>query len=247
MKNITCPNCNTAFKIDETSYESIAKQIRDNEFYSEIRQRLDLAAQEKDDALQLQKAELRNLQLEELAKEQREIEALKAQAERAELDKKLSITNATSTLEQQVGELKSKLELQTKEAELEKKNLSEKFQNEIRTKEEMIKMKEEEIERHKDFKARLSTKMIGESLEKHCENEFNRLRSTGFRSSQFEKDNDSSTGSKADYIFKEYDPDGVELISIIFEMKNENDTTATKSKNEDFFKELDKDRNEKKM
>ena len=246
MKNITCPNCNTAFKIDETSYESIAKQIRDNEFYSEIRQRLDLAAQEKDDALQLQKAELRNLQLEELAKEQREIEALKAQAERAELDKKLSITNATSTLEQQVGELKSKLELQTKEAELEEKSLSEKFQNEIRTKEEMIKMKEEEIERHKDFKARLSTKMIGESLEKHCENEFNRLRSTGFRSSQFEKDNDSSTGSKADYIFKEYDPDGVELISIIFEMKNENDTTATKSKNEDFFKELDKDRNEKK-
>jgi len=246
MKNITCPNCNTAFKIDESGYESIAKQVRDNEFQSELRQRLDLAAKEKEDALQLQKSELRSLLLEELAKKEREIEGLKAQNEKAELDKKLSITDATTTLEKQIAELSSKLELQSKEADLEKRTLAEKYQTEIRTREEMIKMKEEEIERHKDLKARLSTKMIGESLEQHCENEFNRLRATGFRSAQFEKDNDSSSGSKADYIFREFGDDGVEMISICFEMKNESDTTATKKKNEDFFKELDKDRKEKK-
>ena len=246
MKNITCPNCNTAFKIDESGYESIAKQVRDNEFQSELRQRLDLAAKEKEDALQLQKSELRTLLLEELAKKEREIEGLKAQNEKAELDKKLSITDATTTLEKQIAELSSKLELQSKEADLEKRILAEKYQTEIRTREEMIKMKEEEIERHKDLKARLSTKMIGESLEQHCENEFNRLRATGFRSAQFEKDNDSSSGSKADYIFREFGDDGVEMISICFEMKNESDTTATKKKNEDFFKELDKDRKEKK-
>jgi len=246
MNNITCPNCNTAFKIDESGYESIAKQVRDNEFQSELRQRLDLAAKEKEDALQLQKSELRTLLLEELAKKEREIEGLKAQNEKAELDKKLSITDATTTLEKQIAELRSKLELQSKEADLEKRTLAEKYQTEIRTREEMIKMKEEEIERHKDLKARLSTKMIGESLEQHCENEFNRLRATGFRSAQFEKDNDSSSGSKADYIFREFGDDGVEMISICFEMKNESDTTATKKKNEDFFKELDKDRKEKK-
>ena len=246
MKNITCPNCNTAFKIDESGYESIAKQVRDNEFQSELRQRLDLAAKEKEDALQLQKSELRSLLLEELAKKEREIEGLKAQNEKAELDKKLSITDATTTLEKQIAELRSKLKLQSKEADLEKRILAEKYQTEIRTREEMIKMKEEEIERHKDLKARLSTKMIGESLEQHCENEFNRLRATGFRSAQFEKDNDSSSGSKADYIFREFGDDGVEMISICFEMKNESDTTATKKKNEDFFKELDKDRKEKK-
>ena len=246
MKNITCPNCNTAFKIDESGYESIAKQVRDNEFHSELRQRLDLAAKEKEDALQLQKSELRSLLLEELAKKEREIEGLKAQNDKAELDKKLSITDATSTLEKEIAELKSKLELQNKEADLEKRTLAEKYQTEIRTREEIIKMKEEEIERHKDLKARLSTKMVGESLEQHCENEFNRLRATGFRSAQFEKDNDSSSGSKADYIFREFGADGVEMISICFEMKNESDTTATKKKNEDFFKELDKDRKEKK-
>jgi len=246
MKNITCPNCKTAFKIDESNYESIAKQVRDTEFNFELNQRLDLAAKEKEDALQLQKSELKGLLLEELSKKEREIEKLKAQNDKAELDKKLSITDATSTLEKQIAELNSKLELQSKEADLEKRTLAEKYQTEIRTREEMIKMKEEEIERHKDLKARLSTKMIGESLEQHCENEFNRLRATGFRSAQFEKDNDSSSGSKADYIFREFGDDGVEMISICFEMKNESDTTATKKKNEDFFKELDKDRKEKK-
>jgi len=209
-------------------------------------QRLELAAKEKENALQLQKSELRSLLVEELAKKEKEIEGLKAQNEKAELDKKLSITDATSTLEKQIAELKSQLELQSKEADLEKRTLAEKYQTEIQTREEMIKMKEEEIERHKDLKARLSTKMIGESLEQHCENEFNRLRATGFRSAHFEKDNDSSSGSKADYIFRELGEDGVEIISICFEMKNESDTTATKKKNEDFFKELDKDRKEKK-
>ena len=246
MKNITCPNCNTAFKIDESNYESIAKQVRDTEFHSELSQRLDLAAKEKENALQLQKSELKGLLLEELSKKEREIERLKAQNDKAELDKKLSITDATSTLEKQIAELKSKLELQSKEADLEKKTLAEKHQFEIRTREEMIKMKEEEIERHKDFKARLSTKMLGESLEQHCENEFNRLRATGFRSAQFGKDNDASSGSKADYIFRDFGSDGIEIISICFEMKNENDTTLKKQKNKDFLEELDKDRKEKK-
>jgi len=246
MKNITCPNCKTAFKIDESNYESIAKQVRDTEFNSELNQRLDLAAKEKEDALQLQKSELKSLLLEELSKKEREIEKLKAQNDKAELDKKLSITDATSTLEKQIAELNSKLELQSKEADLEKKTLAERHQVEIRTREEMIKMKEEEIERHKDFKARLSTKMVGESLEQHCENEFNRLRATGFRSAHFEKDNDASSGSKADYIFRDFGPDGIETISICFEMKNENDTTLKKQKNKDFLEELDKDRKEKK-
>ncbi len=246
MKNITCPNCKTAFKIDESNYESIAKQVRDTEFNFELNQRLDLAAKEKEDALQLQKSELKGLLLEELSKKEREIEKLKAQNDKAELDKKLSITDATSTLEKQIAELNSKLELQSKEADLEKKTLAEKHQVEIRTREEMIKMKEEEIERHKDFKARLSTKMVGESLEQHCENEFNRLRATGFRSAHFEKDNDASSGSKADYIFRDFGPDGIETISICFEMKNENDTTLKKQKNKDFLEELDKDRKEKK-
>jgi hypothetical protein len=246
MKNITCPNCNTAFKIDESNYQSIAKQVRDTEFHSELSQRLDLAAKEKENALQLQKSELKGLLLEELSKKEREIERLKAQKDKAELDKKLSITDATSTLEKQIAELKSKLELQSKEADLEKKTLAEKHQFEIRTREEMIKMKEEEIERHKDFKARLSTKMLGESLEQHCENEFNRLRATGFRSAQFGKDNDASSGSKADYIFRDFGSDGIEIISICFEMKNENDTTLKKQKNKDFLEELDKDRKEKK-
>jgi len=246
MKNITCPNCKTAFKIDESNYESIAKQVRDTEFNFELNQRLDLAAKEKEDALQLQKSELKSLLLEELSKKEREIEKLKAQNDKAELDKKLSITDATSTLEKQIAELNSKLELQSKEADLEKKTLAERHQVEIRTREEMIKMKEEEIERHKDFKARLSTKMVGESLEQHCENEFNRLRATGFRSAHFEKDNDASSGSKADYIFRDFGPDGIETISICFEMKNENDTTLKKQKNKDFLEELDKDRKEKK-
>ena len=246
MKNITCPNCKTAFKIDESNYESIAKQVRDTEFNFELNQRLDLAAKEKEDALQLQKSELKGLLLEELSKKEREIEKLKAQNDKAELDKKLSITDATSTLEKQIAELNSKLELQSKEADLEKKTLAERHQVEIRTREEMIKMKEEEIERHKDFKARLSTKMVGESLEQHCENEFNRLRATGFRSAHFEKDNDASSGSKADYIFRDFGPDGIETISICFEMKNENDTTLKKQKNKDFLEELDKDRKEKK-
>ena len=246
MKNITCPNCKTAFKIDESNYESIAKQVRDTEFNFELNQRLDLAAKEKEDALQLQKSELKGLLLEELSKKEREIEKLKAQNDKAELDKKLSITDATSTLEKQIAELNSKLELQSKEADLEKKTLAERHQVEIRTREEMIKMKEEEIERHKDFKARLSTKMVGESLEQHCENEFNRLRATGFRSAHFGKDNDASSGSKADYIFRDFGPDGIETISICFEMKNENDTTLKKQKNKDFLEELDKDRKEKK-
>jgi hypothetical protein len=245
MNNITCPNCKTAFNIDESGYDSIAKQVRDNEFHTELQQRLSLAAKEKEDALNLQKSELKSFLIEELAKKEREIEALKARNDKAELEKKLTVNDATSKLEKQVAELQNKIELQSRQTELEKKNLVEKHQSEIRTREEMIKIKEEEIERHKDLKARLSTKMVGESLELHCENEFNRLRATGFRSAQFEKDNDSSSGSKADYIFKEFGENGVELISICFEMKNESDTTTTKKKNEDFFKELDKDRKEK--
>ncbi|OTO21442.1 hypothetical protein A5875_002823 [Enterococcus sp. 3H8_DIV0648] len=154
-------------------------------------------------------------------------------------DNKLKLTEANSEKEKEIAELKSKLQMQEKEVELEKNSIKEKYESEI-------KQKDETIVFYKDFKAKQSTKMVGESLEQHCEIEFNRLRMTAFKNAEFGKDNDAKTGSKGDYIYREYDDNGTEIISIMFEMKNEDDETATKKKNENFFKELDKDRNEKK-
>lgn len=180
------------------------------------------------------------------AEKTNELTQLKAQLDNAEVAKKLAITEAVQKIEKERDNLLN--EVKTKE--LEKQNLEstlvQEYTAKLQSKEEIIKYKEEEIARVKDMKAKLSTKMIAETLEQHCETEFNKLRATAFQNAYFEKDNDARSGSKGDFIYKETDEAGNEIISIMFEMKNEGDETATKKKNEDFFKELDKDRNEKK-
>lgn len=169
----------------------------------------------------------------------KEIARLTALLEQNKVEKELAVKEAVSELEKQRDKLSSELELQKQNQELKEQSIKRDYENQLKGKDEII-------DYYKDFKARQSTKMIGESLEQHCETEFNRLRATGFKNAYFEKDNDARSGSKGDYIYRESDENGVEIISIMFEMKNEMDTTATKHKNEDFFKELDKDRNEKK-
>ncbi len=245
MPEIKCPNCEKVFTVDESGYAQILKQVRDAEFEKEIKQREDadlkMARLEQErthqDALAKKEAAL--------AEKDRQIEQLKAQLEKADTEKELAVTKATQEKERELSEkeneivkLKGDIDLQKKEDELEKNNLIEVHKGEI-------KLRDEEIERLKDFKAKLSTKMVGESLEQHCLNQFNQLRMTAFPNAEFGKDNDASSGSKGDFIYRE-SSEGVEFISIMFEMKNEMDTTSTKHKNEDFFKELDKDRREKK-
>lgn len=171
---------------------------------------------------------------------------MKAKLDNAELEKKLSVTEAIQKIEKQRDDLANNLNNKEIEKQLLEKSLNEKFAIELKTKDDIIKLKDEEITFRKDMKLKLSTKMIGETLEQHCENEFNKLRATAFQNAYFEKDNDSKSGSKGDFIYRETDDMGNEIISIMFEMKNEGDETATKKKNEDFFKELDKDRTEKK-
>lgn len=268
MNDIICPNCKTAFKVDEAGFASILKQVRDRQFEEEIQKRLNLAAQEKDSAVKLAEASIKNSLQEQLAakdrqllelKAQKEVElsqkisqkdtellALKARLDAIDLEKKLAITEATQKIEKQRDELMNALRMKETEQQLLEKSLQEKFASELRTKEDIIKLKDEEIALRKDMKLKLSTKMIGETLEQHCETEFNKLRATAFQNAYFEKDNDARSGSKGDFIYRETDDAGNEIISIMFEMKNEGDETATKKKNEDFFKELDKDRNEKK-
>ena len=164
----------------------------------------------------------------------------------AEQEKRQAVLEATRTIEKERDGLLNQLSNKEVERQLQEKSIQEQFNQKLLTKEETIKMKDDEIARLKDFKQKLSTKMVGESLEQHCEVEFNKLRATGFQNVYFEKDNDASSGSKGDFIYRENDQNGNEILSIMFEMKNEGDETATKKKNEDFFKELDKDRNEKK-
>lgn len=239
MHEISCPHCHKAFQIDEAGYADIAKQVRDREFEKQLNERLELAAREKESALALLKEKTMNeMRSAAIAKDQA-IQALEAKLKERELSEKLAVSEAVKAMEKERDELKNGLEKAKLEKDLEKNKLKEIY--EIK-----IKDREEQIERLRDMKAKLSTKMLGETLEQHCENEFNRIRATAFQNAYFEKDNDASTGSKGDFIFKDLDPIGNEIVSIMFEMKNESDTTATKKKNEDFFKELDKDRNEKK-
>lgn len=279
MNEIICPHCHKAFKVDEAGYADILKQVRDHQFEEELQNRLNLAEKEKESAVKLAEATIKNALQEQLAKKEAEVvrlkseaaaelaqklaqkEAevaqlkaektneltqLKAQLDNAEVAKKLAITEAVQKIEKERDNLLN--EVKTKELEKEniKNSLKQQFQTELQGKEAIIKYKDEEIARVKDMKAKLSTKMIGETLEQHCETEFNKLRATAFQNAYFEKDNDARSGSKGDFIYKETDEAGNEIISIMFEMKNEGDETATKKKNEDFFKELDKDRNEKK-
>ena len=267
---LKCPNCGTVFQIDEQDYESIVKQIRDKEFEKEINLRDAQYKNDKEQALKLAEAKAEKDLADELNKKELEIASLKSELKLKEtetenrLEKKYSEELNRKVVE--ITELKNEIKLKDTEKELALKDIVnekdkeidslntklESNKNEFLVKEqslkdkyeEKIKDKDEQIAYYKDFKARQSTKMIGESLEQHCNNEFNKLRPL-FKNVYFEKDNDARTGSKGDFIFRETDDDGTEIISIMFEMKNEADETATKHKNEDFFKELDKDRKEK--
>ena len=183
---------------------------------------------------------------ERLARKEAEMAEMKAKIDNAEIEKKLLVTEAIQKIEKERDDLLNSLKNKETETQLLEKSLNEKFNDQLKTKDEIIKLKDEEILMRKEMKLKLSTKMLGETLEQHCETEFNKLRSTAFQKSFFEKDNDARSGSKGDYIYRESDDVGNEIISIMFEMKNEGDETATKKRNEDFFKELDKDRNEKK-
>ncbi len=183
---------------------------------------------------------------EKMARKEAEIFEMRSRIDQAEIEKKLSVTEAIKDIEKERDGLKSSLVIKENEAQLRENSLREKFSVELKTKDDIIRLKDEEITLRKDMKLKLSTKMIGETLEQHCESEFNKLRATAFQRAYFEKDNDSRSGSKGDFIYREGDENGNEIISIMFEMKNEGDETATKKKNEDFFKELDKDRTEKK-
>lgn len=267
MNDIICPNCQKVFKVDEAGFADILKQVRDHQFEEEIQKRLNLAEIEKENAVKLAEANLKNLLqsdlakknieitelkakyelelAEKLAKKETDIAELKSKIDKAEINKTLTVTEAVNKIEKERDVLVNDLKNKETEKQLLEKSLNEKFYAELKTKEDIIKMKDEEIALRKDMKLKLSTKMIGETLEQHCETEFNKLRATAFQQAYFEKDNDSKSGSKGDFIYKETDEAGNEIISIMFEMKNEGDETATKKKNEDFLKELDKDRTEK--
>lgn len=246
MDDIICPNCKKVFKVDGAGYANILKQVRDHVFDKELHERLMLAEKEKENAIKLAKADVEKQMQINITKKDAEISDMKSKIDKAEVDKKLSVTEAVRKVEKERDNLAGELKIKETEKQLLEKSLNEKFAAELKTKDNVIKMKDEEIALRKDLKIKLSTKMIGETLEQHCEIEFNKLRSTAFQKAYFEKDNDSSSGSKGDYIYREKDENGTEIISIMFEMKNEGDETSTKHKNEDFLSELDKDRTEKK-
>jgi hypothetical protein len=307
MHEINCPHCGKAFKIDEAGYADILKQVRDDDFNQQLHDRLELAEQDKRNAVELattkvasdlqksaaaKDAEIQGLratldasevarklavaqalstvekerdalanQLEQArlaqqtasklaeamlvnelqkaaATKDTEIQGLKARLDATTVAQKLAITQAVSPVERERDELKGGLERAKLEKQLAEKALADKYETQIKD-------RDDAIERLRDMKARLSTKMVGETLEQHCETEFNRIRSTAFPKAYFEKDNDARSGSKGDYIFRDQDDAGTEIVSIMFEMKNESDQTTTKNRNEDFLKELDKDRTEK--
>ena len=238
MHEIVCPHCNKAFKVDEAGYADLLKQVRDKEFEKQLHDRLALAQKEKELAVELAEAKLRTQIQEQLATKASQVQELEAKLTTIETAKKLELEQAKHQLERERDELKSSLDRSQLEKDLAEKSLKERY-------EIQLKDRDQTIERMRDMKAKLSTKMLGETLEIHCETEFNRIRHTAFPNAYFEKDNDARSGSKGDFIFRDYDAGGIEILSIMFEMKNEADTTATKKKNEDFFKELDKDRNEK--
>lgn len=271
MHEIKCPNCGKTFNLDETGYADILSQVRDDAFDKALHERLALAEQDKKTSIELAEARIASDMEKKAAEKDAEIERLKAEnkanaeliqartteklkqeaagkdveiarlreeLKAAAIDKQLALKDALSAVEKERDDLKRDLEAKETEQQLLQSSLKEKYETQLRD-------RDEAIERLKDMKAKLSTKMVGETLEQHCEIEFSKIRSAAFPGAYFEKDNDAKTGSKGDYIFREADSAGTEFISIMFEMKNESDETATKKKNEDFFKELDKDRNEK--
>ena len=238
MHEIICPHCLKAFKIDEAGYADILKQVRDGDFEQQLHDRLELAERDKQNAIELVKAQTASDFQQTAASKDAEIQGLKARIDSMGIVQQLAITEAVIVVERERDTLKSGLEQAKLEKQLVESSLKDKYETQIRD-------RNDEIERLRDMKARLSTKMVGETLEQHCETEFNRIRSTAFPRAYFEKDNDARMGSKGDYIFRDMDETPTEIVSIMFEMKNESDQTATKQKNEDFLKELDKDRTEK--
>ena len=261
MKDIICPHCKKTFKVDGAGFADILKQVRDDQFEKELHERVAITEKEQENTVKLAEATIKNTMQADLARKDKELVELKAEKERkllklstekeseianmkskidsAEIGKKLAVTEAVNFVEKERDDLKAKLQSKDHEKQISEASLKDGYENKLKSKDEMI-------ERYKDMKLKLSTKMVGETLEQHCETEFNKLRATGFQNAYFEKDNDSKTGSKGDYIYRETDKTGNEIISIMFEMKNEGDETATKHKNEDFLRELEKDRTEKK-
>ena len=252
MQTLKCPKCGEIFEVDEAGYDRIAKQVRDREFEQELKKRQAELDEKRTQELSLMRLQEEQQRAEGLAKKDaalaeknQRIAELEARLSASETEKRLAVTDALEKKNEELAKKQTEItalqgELKSKEVEsrLSEKSMQEQY-------EQKLKLKDEQIEYYKDFKARMSTKMIGESLEMHCLSQFNALRMTAFPNAYFEKDNDARTGSKGDFIFREAAEDGTEFISIMFEMKNEADTTATKHKNEDFFKELDKDRKEK--
>ena len=238
MHEVVCPHCNKAFKIDEAGYADIVKQIRDREFESALAERLHVAEEAKNNAVALAEAQLAQKLGDEVGRKEAEIQRLVAEKAASDIAQKLAVNEAVAAVRREKELLESKLEKAELEKKLQESSLKERYETQIKD-------RDDAIERLREMKAQLSTKMVGQTLENHCEDEFNRIRATAFPKAYFEKDNDASSGSKGDFIFREESDDSVEIVSIMFEMKNESDTTATKKKNEDFFKELDKDRNEK--
>ncbi len=238
MQEIKCPKCGEVFQVDESGYAAIVKQVRDHEFQKEINERERAFATEKQNAIEIAVSKTASERERELAEKNTEIIKLKGDIQLQKANADLEIKNAIQDKDAVIAELKNQMELLRGQSALKEQALKSQHEAEL-------KIKDEEIAHYKDFKSKQSTKMVGESLEQHCEIEFNKLRATAFPNAYFEKDNDARTGSKGDFIYRESSPDGVEFISIMFEMKNEMETTSTKHKNEDFFKELDKDRREK--
>ena len=238
MHEIICPHCHKAFKIDEAGYAEIQKQVRDKEFERQLHERLELAEREKRAAVELAGARAAAEQQKVSADKDARIQALTARLEADEVARKLAVNEALAKVERERDELRAGLEHARLERQLAETALKDKFQTQLKD-------RDDAIERLRDMKARLSTKMVGETLEQHCETEFNRIRATAFPRAYFEKDNDARSGSKGDFVFRDLDEAGTEIVSIMFEMKNEADRTATKNRNEDFLKELDRDRSEK--
>ena len=252
MQEIRCPNCGEVFQVDETGYEQIAQQVRDKEFARELERRereLDAKRERELELLRMREEKEHTASITkkdaEISARDRVIAELRAKLDAGETERKLAVAEAVEKKNEElarktseIADLKGELRSRETENRLNEKSLKEQYEDKLR-------LKDEQIEYYKDFKARQSTKMIGESLEQHCLTQFNSIRMTAFPNAYFEKDNDARTGSKGDFIYRECAEDGTEFISIMFEMKNEADMTATKHKNEDFFKELDKDRREK--
>ena len=259
MQEIKCPKCGEVFVVDESGYANIVKQVRDKEFAKELQKREEELkdAQQKD--LDLVRLEQKN-QLDkaisakdsELSEKDKKIQELEACIKNNDISRNLAVSEAVNAKEKEIAQknteiirLRDQLSNKDTEKQLVEESLKREYEAKLKHKDEQLKEKDEQIDYYKDFKARQSTKMVGESLEQHCLTQFNSLRMTAFPTAYFEKDNDAKSGSKGDFIFRE-SMEGTEFISIMFEMKNEMDETATKHKNEDFFKELDKDRREKK-